>query len=275
MKSLMRYTITSGRVVEKRDVLMDVSLDPTTGKKRPRGKRRGKTLAAQIERNCNETVKRLARILNCNYRGGDLFLTLKYGDARLPADRAAAVQVVGNFMKRIARAYLAATGEKLRWVMVTADKSSKTGESVRLHHHIVMDPVAWELIAAHWPGDQFSFRRLEGNGDYTGIARYMVRNAGYVRGRRTWSTSLGLEKPKLSAPVPVATVGSWQVPKEAHVVEREVRENAEEGFWSGYIRYVVPEETGCGKNAADTHRLKKIPASTKNQKLMCGEELNE
>ena len=73
MKQLMRYKITSGRVVEKRDVLMDCSRT-----RRPRGGRKGKSTIKQVERNERETVLELARFINCNHRGGDLFVTLKY-----------------------------------------------------------------------------------------------------------------------------------------------------------------------------------------------------
>ncbi|MCI2105421.1 MAG: hypothetical protein LKK00_01690 [Intestinimonas sp.] len=241
MKCLMRYAITSGRVVEKRDVLMEINLDPT--KKRTRGRRRAKSAEKQIERNGNETVLRLARILNSNFKGGDLFLTLKYDNGRLPDTLEEAKRLARNFMNRIARAYQKTTGEKLRWVLVTADRSAKTGEPVRLHHHIVMDAVDWELISKHWPADQFSYRRLDGSGDYIGVARYMVRNAGYVRGRRTWSSSQGLEKPVFSEPVPVKKAGSYRVPKEAKGIYREVKEDSESGFYAAYIRYVMPKET--------------------------------
>lgn len=242
MKTLMRYTITSGRVVEKRDVLMAINLDPTT--KRPRGKRRGKSKLRQIERNLAEAVLRLARILNANFRGGDLFLTLKYNDERLPATREDADRIAGNFMDRAVRAYKKATGKKLRWVLVTADRSSRTGEPVRLHHHIVMDPLAWELIAKHWPEDQFSYRRLDGKGNYLAVAIYMIKNAGYRRGHRTWRSSKGLEKPVFSTPVPVKQAGSYRIPSEAKDVYKQIKSDDESGFYAAYIRYVMPARQG-------------------------------
>ena len=242
MKALMRYRIKSGRVIEKRDALMEVSLDPESRRVRPRGKRRGKSLASQIERNMREAVKRLARVLNCNFRGGDVLLTLKYAPDRLPKSKGEAKREVRNFLRRLDRAYRRATGRKLRWVLVTADRSARTGEEVRVHHHIVMDPVAWELIARHWPDDQFSFRRLDNSGDYTAIALYMVRNTGYQRGERSWSCCQGLEQPVFFPPEPVRGAGSFQVPREARVMEREVREDEESGFRGAYIRYVMPEE---------------------------------
>lgn len=236
----MRYKIISGRVVEKRDVLMEVSTDPESRQPRRRGKRRSRQLAAQVERNLREAVRRLARVLNCNFRGGDAFLTLKYADDRLPGSKAEAKREARNFVRRIARAYRRQTGKKLRWVLVTADRSTKTGKPVRLHHHLVLDAVAWELIAKNWPEDQFSMRHLDGTGDYTGVAKYMIANAGYERGERTWSTSQGLDKPVFTQPEPVRGVGSFRVPPQAHVAERQVRQDEESGFYAAYIRYVLP-----------------------------------
>lgn len=253
MKSLMRYTIKSGRAVEVRDCLVETSLDPTSKKPRPRGKRRGKQLAAQIERNFREAVKRLARILNCNFKGGDLLLTLRYSDERLPESKTEAKRQVRNFLRRLSRRYRKATGRKLRWVLVTADRSSKTGARVRLHHHIVMDPVDWELIAEMWPDDQFSFRRLDNSGDYTAIAQYMIKNTGYERGKRSWSTCQGLEEPEFSQPVPVKMLGGARLPKDARIMERKITENEESGFRAAYIRYVLPEEEKAGKGGNIGH----------------------
>ena len=170
MKKLMRYRITAGRAVEVRDVLME------TRGGTPRGARRGKSSAKQLKRNEDEAVLILARQLNANCKGGDLFLTLKYSDSRLPATREEAKRIARNFMRRLARAYRKTTGKKLKWWLVTASVSTKTGQPVRLHHHVVTDAMDWELIAQHWPPEEFSYRRLDATGDYTAVARYMIRN---------------------------------------------------------------------------------------------------
>ena len=233
MKQLMRYRITAGRTVEVRDVLME------TRGGRPRGSRRGKSPLKQVRRNMEEAVLALARQINANCKGGDLFLTLKYSDGRLPPTKEDAKRIAKNFIRRLARAYLRDSGKKLKWWLVTASVSSKTGEPVRLHHHVVCDPVAWELIARHWPAEEFSYRRLDATGDYTAIARYMIRNAGYG-GQRAWSHSQGIRQPKVSTPVPVRQAGTVRVPPEARIVEREIREDGETGFRSAYIRWVMP-----------------------------------
>ena len=83
MKKLMRYRITAGRAVEVRDVLME------TRGGTPRGARRGKSSAKQLKRNEDEAVLILARQLNANCKGGDLFLT-GGGEAYCPKLHAAA-----------------------------------------------------------------------------------------------------------------------------------------------------------------------------------------
>lgn len=255
MKRLMRYKIKSGRVWEKRDVMMDVSLDPEERKARPRGKRKGKLLAAQVERNMREAFRRLARILNCNFRGGDVFVTLKYNDQRLPASREEAQKLAKKFLRQVGAVYRRETGEKLKYVLVTADVSSKTGLPCRLHHHLVMPEVSWRLCGKYWPKDQMSYRVLDNSGDYTAVAVYMIRNTGYRRGQRSWSASLGLEKPEFFPPEPVKELGDFRTPRNGVVVEREVHEDMESGFRGAYIRYVMPEEgfldTGGG-HARDT-----------------------
>lgn len=247
MKILMRYTIKSGRVEEKRTGLREVVLDPTTHKPRPRGKRRGKSLASQIERNMKEAVRSLARILNCNFQGGDMLLTLKYSDDRLPQSKQEAKKEVRRFIRRLDRAYRKQMGKKLRYVVVTADKSGKTGATVRLHHHIVMDAVDYALLAKCWADDQFYCRYLDNSGDYTAIAQYMMKNAGYERGVRSWSASQGLKKPEYSAPVPVKSLDDVRLPKGAVVVERQVNEDEVSGFRAAYIRYVMPQEGEIGR----------------------------
>lgn len=242
MKRLMRCGIKSGRVIEEQDVLMETSCSPDCGEPKPRGKKTVKTTLAQLERNMRGAIRQLARLLNCNFQGGDLFLTLKYSPDCLPASKPEAKKNVRNFLRRLDRAYQKKTGRKLRWILVTADRSPKTGGIVRLHHHLVIDADAQELIAANWPAGQFSFRHLDHSGDYSAIARYMIANTGYQQGERSWSSSLGLKKPEFIPPKPIKEMGDFQVPSNVQIVEREIYENAANGFRSAYIRYVLPDK---------------------------------
>lgn len=242
MKKLMRYRIISGRTTEVRDVLMEVG-----GGRRPRGHKSGKSSAKQLERNQAEAVRVLARQLNCNCKGGDLFLTLKYADDRLPGTAEEAERLVNNFIRRLARLYKKMTGEKLVYFWTTGRISTKTGLPCRLHHHVVLPAMDWEIIAKHWPPDQFSYRRLDATGDYTGIARYMIRNAGYG-GRKAWRHSTGIKQPVFTTPIPVNRAGAVKIPPEVRVVERELREDSESGFHGSYTRWVAPLMTNAQRH---------------------------
>ncbi len=243
MKQLMRYRIISGRTTEVRDVLMEVG-----GTRRPRGHKTGKSSAKQLERNEAEAVRVLARELNCNCEGGWLFLTLKYTDERLPLAVEEGERLVKNFIRRLARIYKKLTGKKLVYFWANGERSSKTGKPCRLHHHLVLPPMDWETIAEHWPADQFSYRRLDATGDYTGIARYMIKNAGYGNGKRAWKNSTGIKKPVYTKPIPVNRAGGVRVPPEVRIVEREVRENEESGFSASYTRWVAPMQTNAQRH---------------------------
>jgi len=233
----MRYRIISGSVVEVRDAFF------RTGKGEKRGPRKGPSTKRQIERNDRERVKRLARVINCNFGPGDLWLTLTYADNRLPIDRRAAEKELARFLRKAGKLHKAKHGVPLRYIAVTADKNSKTGEPCRLHHHLVMDRMGWELLTELWPKEQMSYKLLDGRRDYTGVARYMMQNVGREKGRRAFSASHGLKKPVITAPYPVARAGSVQLPKGADVREKEVHEDKEEGFFAAYVRYVTPEGT--------------------------------
>ncbi|MFX7845333.1 hypothetical protein ABTK14_24050, partial [Acinetobacter baumannii] len=79
----MEYQIISGNVVEIRRCMLSSRQALAVGKKRaPRTA--GTSSKKKIDANEREAVKRLARIINCNFRPGDLWLTLKYSDDRLP-----------------------------------------------------------------------------------------------------------------------------------------------------------------------------------------------
>lgn len=243
MKQLMRYKIISGRVEEKRDVMMNVS----GRKERRRTRRKGSSTVSQLKRNEDEAEKRLARVINCNFGAGDLWLILKYSDERLPESREAAELVAKNFLRRARREYRKETGRALRYIVVTSDTNPKTGEKVRLHHHLVMDRLAWEVICKHWPMEEMSYIIMDGRGDYTGIARYMLQNADKQSGKRAWNPSQGLKQPIFTMPEPVKTSGSFRVPKGAEIRENRSTQDKESGFSAAYIRYVLPREKKNGR----------------------------
>lgn len=249
----MEYKIISGRTEEIRRTMMPYR---ERGQKVRRGTRvKGKTSLRKILANEREAVKNLARTLNCNFQQGDMWITLTYPEDRLPASREEAEKDKERFLRECRRAYRKATGKSLRYVIAIADRDGQTGEETRrIHLHFVMDALAYEVIAALWPSEDLTYRRLDGRGDYTGIARYMVRNAGPAKGKKRWSTSKGLRKPIITEPVPVTEKEKRQrirVPGNVSFKEREEFVDEETGMYSQYIRYTRPRKPEEGRRARE------------------------
>ncbi len=252
MQRIMEYKIISGRVEEVRRVRM-----PYRQGERParRGRKAKPSSERKIRANEQERVKNLARLINTNFGPGDLWLTLRYGDGRLPEDLEAAGHQAGLFIRRIAAEYKKQTGQKLRWIMTDGAVSSKTGEAVRPHHHLVLDGLAYALIIKHWPKEELSYVRLDGRRDYTGIARYMLQNTDNTPGKRRWRSCQGLDKPIYTEPVPVEDFDGIRAPKGAEVREHSLLISEETGCCSAYMRYIRPErKTGrrrCSKSGGE------------------------
>ena len=124
----MEYKIISGRTTEIRRTMMPFR---EKGQKVRRGTRvKGKTSHRKILANEREAVKNLARILNCNFRQGDMWITLTYPENTLPAGREDAKKDLEKFLRKCREAYRKATGKALRYVVAVSDRDGKTGEIV-------------------------------------------------------------------------------------------------------------------------------------------------
>ncbi len=237
MVRLVEYRIISGPVIEIRRCRMAVGAQP--GRRRaPR--KAGASSLKKIMQNEKAAVQRLARIINANFGAGDLWLTLKYSDARLPVTKEEAKKEVSKFIRNLGRTYKKATGRKLRYICCTSDTSSKTGDRVRLHHHLVMDRAAYELLCRYWPQEEISYTILDGRKDHTDLARYIVKNASKTADEKKWSCSRGLDKPIYTEPIPVSDC-EIKTPKGAEVREKNVYIDEDYGASSAYLRAVMPE----------------------------------
>ena len=223
------------------------------GEKKPRKARHGHTTLAKKDRNATQAVRRLARVLNCNFDAGDLLITLTYEDEALPSSPAEASRQVLRFIRRLKRAGLAYRG-----VWITADKD-KNGSTKRLHHHMVLDGsqirlqddgsaqvayVGEKKLEDIWGQGFVKAKHVEDERDHTGLADYLVRQAADEPNQKKWHTSAGLDKAVLLEEKIVAKDGELRAPGGAEVLEVG-HYDAETG--SHYIRYIPkekPEKTG-------------------------------
>ena len=236
MRKLMEYKIISGRTVEIRRVLMSVRRQDTLPKRR--GLRvRGKTSLKKILANEREAVKNLARLINCNFKQGDMWITLTYSDDRLPESIEDAAQDFAKTLRKLRAMVKKETGKNPIYIASPSQIDPKTGETVRLHYHVLMPAIAYEQIIKLWPQEDVTYRRLDGRGDYTGIARYICSNAVREPGKKRWSSSRGLKQPIYTEPVPVRSGERVYIPKNVSLKEKTELMDQETGMQSLYVRY--------------------------------------
>ena len=235
MFALMEYKIISGRCEEIRRARMPLD---RSGRRVRRGTRAKKSSLRKIMRNESECVKSLSRCLNCNFGAGDLWLTLTFKE--LDGGWSEAEERFGKFLRKMRSAYTKETGEKLRYVYAPGRRSGD--DNARPHYHIVMAACDYEMVCRFWPKECVTYRRLDGRGDYTGVARYMVSNAKGEDGKKKYHPSRGLKKPVYTEPVPVYAGSRIKLPKDADVRERNEIRDDETGFYSAYVRYTRDEK---------------------------------
>ena len=257
MKTLMKYHVISGRVVEEQASMLSSKAD----RKKPRGVRRaGASSEAKIRANERSSTLRLARGLANNFRAGDAFVTLKYDTEHYPGSLSPAENVPGSggylraeddlsrFLRKLRAAYRKKTGGTLRayWQTANWHPNDSGGHPSRLHQHLVLPSDAAELARKLWPAfggeGTVIIKDLDSDPDRTRLAEYMVGNVhGRLPGQKGWSGTRGMDKPVFSEPVEIDSVDELQPPQGA--VIKEVREiTDEDGLVVGkYLRYVLPE----------------------------------
>ena len=125
-------------------------------------------------------MKSLARTLNCNFGTGDVWLTLSFGEGKISWEDAQAV--FDRFLRKLRALYRKEQGANLKYVYSHGRKNAI--ENASPHFHIVLPAIDYELICTLWPEQGVTYRRLDGSGDHTGIARYMISNAKGEEGKR-------------------------------------------------------------------------------------------
>ena len=156
-----RYTTAAGMTIFVR---LAAAIDAIGGKRR---KKENPTAEAVQKYNLKKAIRDLAILLNANFSGGDLHITLTYrGDE--PNGEEAKRQL-NNFWKRLRRAYRG-IGKELKWVAATEYKNK------RIHHHIVINKgIAIEEIAKIWGNGILRTSVMDESGDYRKLAEYMIK----------------------------------------------------------------------------------------------------
>ena len=110
-----------------------------------RGARESKTADAVQKYNLKMAERRLTRILNENFRAGDIHLVLTYAKHNRPDTSEQAKKHIQLFFRRLRR-NLKRPGRELKRLGTTA-----YGTRGAIHHHIVISTMDVREIRAMWP----------------------------------------------------------------------------------------------------------------------------
>ena len=147
----------------------------------PRGMRKGvgrepvQKSPEEIQKaNMKQAAKRLARLINANFRPGDVHVTLTYRKENRP-DPQEAQKNLEDFRKAMRKKYRKA-GKELRWIAVTEYKSTA------IHHHMIINNIndgvftTMDYIRELWKGrGSPKFVQLYDDAEYTQLADYLIK----------------------------------------------------------------------------------------------------
>lgn len=233
----MRRVIKSGDTYE-------VSVFPVGDNTRPRGKRKGEYTPRKQDANDKLAIRRVTRTLNCNFKPRDYLLTIPHLPGTTLAQARAADKL---YIKRIVY-HAAKLGIKVKWLMVTSDidprtgehVSSRTGELIEPHTHIILTAVDEGLIHKLWKFGGVDIRHLRDQGDYTAIAVYFIKQCRRDDGAKGYTSSRGLIKPEIISEEIISNpAAEIKIPKGAVVVERSAFDIDHP---TQYVRYVLKKQ---------------------------------
>lgn len=163
-----------------------------------RGPKLKKTPEQMSEENMRNAIKKLTRILNCNFVDGDLWVTLTYKKDRRPNPKEAKREF-HNFIQRVGHRFKK-NKRILKWVTVTEY------ENKAIHHHLVisnpdgLDVV--KIIREQWKQNGVvHIVPLYSQGQYKDLAEYMVKETDKTFRKKDggqmqrWSASRNMKKP--------------------------------------------------------------------------------
>lgn len=240
MKQIMEYKIISGRTVEIRRSYMTVrSADDPQPRRAAR--RAGASSEKKIKANETSCVRELARVINSTFGEGDLFCALKYADERLPGNfDEAARDLELHFLRQLRAAFRMRTGTNPVMLWVTANWSPRRKAPARLHHHLVIEKAAAELIPALWKGGGLNIEILDNRGDHSDLAAYLIENVHDRPNKKKWHASRNVSRPIYTEPEPVRDIEDVRPEKNAVIKEHLTSADEEGHVTSAYLRCTLP-----------------------------------
>lgn len=239
-------TIEAGNVGEK----IKIFVPSRAGR---RSKKKEESSMKKKAQNEYSAKKRLTREINANFGAGDLLIGLDYNEETLDKLRGkartrargglceedelilAAEKEMENFFKRVRRKAEKAGLPELRYIYVTSDMDGKTGEQVRLHHHLLVPAGYGEIMREAWRKQgSVDWETLSIQDDYMPIAQYLLAQVRRIPDGKSYHPSRNLKPPKVTDRI-AHTGAMLKLPKGAKLLGYNVNS-------AQYMRYVLPPE---------------------------------
>lgn len=159
---IRRYTTQAGRT---RMVQIRASSRVNTEKGRKRKPRMEPTPEAVKKINMKNAIWKLCVLLNSNFRGGDLHLTLTYANEPTPEE---AKKKLDKFIKKL-RQHHKKNNSQLKWIAATEYQNK------RIHHHVVINKTDIDIINDLWQEGWVTPKVMDRTGNYIKLAEYLIK----------------------------------------------------------------------------------------------------
>ena len=133
-------------------------------------------------------VRQLARLINANFKEGDLFVTLTFRKSVSIAQ--SRVDMV-NYIRRLKRCRENRELSPMKYIYVTERGTSGRNR----HHHLILNDMPTDDVIRLWKHGRVLISRLSPYADYTGIANYITKEK-RPRDEKGWCRSHNLIVPQ-------------------------------------------------------------------------------
>ena len=248
-----RKTIIAGRLVSE----LIYTVAHPKDKEHVRQAKTKISTKARCWQNLKAACRMLELILATNFIGKDLVVTLTYRDSDLPDTRQKAVKCLKQFMRDL-RSHRKKHNQEFKYLYVTENKHSEG----RYHHHVVINSTGndFDIIKSLWRyGDMIEIENIDVR-NYKALAEYLAKEpkeAGTSNGKRMWTPSKNLDKPKQSSDW-VGDRVTLELPAGATILE-SCSERNEFGEYT-YLKYMLPD-TSVNRPCRPSRRKKQNKVS--------------
>lgn len=222
------------------------------GEKPSRSQRRIKSDIRKQKANEANCERMFARLIHGNFRNGiDQLMGLDYSQAGYEKMLAGHVKNLDGlsemdrimalaqhqaelFFRRVGRE-CKKRGIPFRYLMVTSDMDGKTGEAVRVHHHMIVNAEALDICKEKWKLGGVDYEALLKRADQTDLAEYLMKQVRRLPDAKKYTPSRNLIRPRPKDRIAI-NGSELRLPKGAALLYRSPYKPG----MAQYIRYVLP-----------------------------------